>query len=241
MTPLLDIAQLGFTYDATPVLRGIDLRLRRGEFVALLGPNGSGKTTLLQCLAGVLAPTAGRVCIDGVDMATDPRAAKLALGYAIEPARLPPLLTGRECLLLFAGTRGLAAIPDDSLALADALALTSMLDQRIGRYSLGTRQKLGIVLGLLGNPPLLVLDEPMNGLDPLSAYALKRHLQALVREQRTGVLLATHSLDLAERFITRAVLLTDGTLRRSWSDAELAAIRNDPESSLEQSMVEALA
>ncbi len=240
MTSILQLDRLRFGYGAQPVLHDIDLQLPRGEFVALIGPNGSGKSTLLQCLAGILAPDGGRVRIDGIDLAGDPQAAKARLGYAIDPGRLPELLTGREALRLFAGARGLAAVPTASLALAEALRLAPMLDRRIGQYSLGTRQKLGIVLGLLGAPPLLVLDEPLNGLDPLSAWTLKQHLQALTREQGATVLLATHSLDVAERFISRALLLMDGRLHRSWDRMELAAIRNDPARSLEQAMVQAL-
>ncbi|MGO1069864.1 ABC transporter ATP-binding protein [Lysobacter sp. CA199] len=241
MNFVLELQQLQHRYDEHAVLHGIDLGLPAGEFAALIGPNGSGKTTLLHCLAGIQRPGGGRVLIGGHDIVRAPLPAKRLLGFAVDPARLPPLLSGRECLRLFAGARGLSEIPAATLALADTLSLMPMLDRRIGQYSLGTRQKLAIALGLLGEPPLLVLDEPLNGLDPLSAYALKRHLQQLARERGTTVLLATHSLDVAERFITRAVLLMDGRLRRQWRADELDAIRADPRRSLEQSMVEALA
>lgn len=242
MTPILQLSQLGFAYDPRePVLHDIDLQLPCGEFVALLGPNGSGKSTLLECVVGILAPSKGQVLIDGIDMAIDPQAAKSRLGFAIDPNRLPGLLTGREALRLFAGARRLDRIPEASLALAELLRLSPMLDRRIGQYSLGTRQKLGIVLGLLAEPPLLVLDEPLNGLDPPSAWALKVHLQELARERGTTVLLATHSLDIAERFTTHALLLVDGRLHSSWDRAELDRIRDDPARSLEQAMVQALA
>lgn len=241
MTVLLELEGLQHRYDEHAVLHGIDLRLQAGEFAALIGPNGSGKTTLLHCLAGLQRASAGRVLIGGHDLARAPLQARRLLGFAVDPARLPPLLTGRECLRLFAGSRELSEIPAPTLALAETLALAPMLDRRIGQYSLGTRQKLAIALGLLGEPPLLVLDEPLNGLDPLSAYALKRHLQQLAHDRGTAVLLATHSLDVAERFISRALLLMDGRLRRDWPAGELDAIRADPQRSLDQSMVEALA
>lgn len=238
----LQLSGLGFAYEPRqPVLRDIHLQLAPGEFAALIGPNGSGKSTLLQCLTGILAPTAGRVAIDGIDLAKHPQSAKSRLGYAIDPGRLPALLTGREALTLFAGARGLAEPPRASLALAETLKLSPMLDRRIGQYSLGTRQKLGIVLGLLGEPPLLVLDEPLNGLDPPSAWALKQHLQALARDRGAAVLLATHSLEVAERFINRALLLADGRLHCSWGRDELDEIRRHPARSLEQAMVQALA
>jgi ABC-2 type transport system ATP-binding protein len=101
------------------------------------------------------------------------------------------------------------------------------------------RQKLGILLGLLGEPPLLLLDEPFNGLDPRSALLFKQHLVALAGRGDTSVLLATHSLDIAERHATRVILLMDGRVRHTWNAAELAAMREHPERSLEQSMAEA--
>ena len=240
MNPVLELSQLTHAYGEQPVLRGVEIAIGRGEFVALIGPNGSGKTTLLKCLAGILSPQGGSVRIDGVDMAVDPLAAKARLGFAVDPVLLPPLLTGRQCLELFAGVRGLAGVPESTLALARSLAFDTWLDNEVQSYSLGTRQKLGILLGLVGDPPLLVLDEPMNGLDPQSAFALKKHLVSLT-ERGTAVLLATHALEVAERFITRATLLIEGRLVREWNTATLDAIRHDPGTSLEQVMVEALA
>lgn len=241
MKPVLQVNQLRYAHDQDVVLQDIDLSFAGGDFVVLIGPNGSGKTTLLRCLAGILVPSSGRILINGYDMGRDSESARQSLGFAIDPGRLPALLTGRECLRLFAGTRGLSAIPEATLALSGALTLTPMLDRRIAHYSLGMRQKLGILLGLLGNPPLLLLDEPLNGLDPVSAYALKGHLQMLAREHQVTVLLATHALDVAERFASRSLLLMEGRLVRSWNQCELDAIRADPALSLEQSMVQALA
>lgn len=240
-SPILQVEHLHFAHGKQGVLVDVGLTLAAGDFVALIGPNGSGKTTLLRCLAGILAPSAGRILVCGHDLATDPQAAKRALGFAVDPGHLPPLLTGRECVRLFASTRALTEIPEATLSLCDALALTPMLDRRVGNYSLGMRQKLGILLGLIDQPPLLLLDEPINGLDPISAYALKRQLQLLTGERGTAVLLATHALDIAERFATRAMLLMDGRIARQWSSVELDGIRSDPDQSLEQSMLQALA
>jgi ABC-2 type transport system ATP-binding protein len=239
MTALLHVAGLRVAYGDTHVIDGIDLEIARGEFVALIGPNGAGKTTLLHAIAGTAAPCGGTVSIAGHDVAKAPLGAKKALGLAVEPAQLPVLLTGRECLALFAGARGLPAIPPATLALGETLSLASVLDRRIDSYSLGMRQKLGIMLGLLGEPPLLLLDEPFNGLDPRSALAFRTHLVAMIARGEAGVLLATHSLDIAERYATRVVLLMEGRVRRSWDAAELAAMRVHPERSLEIAMAEA--
>jgi len=239
MTALLRVSSLRVVYGDTRVLDGVDLEIVHGEFVALIGPNGAGKTTLLHAIAGVAPLYGGHVDLDGHDLANAPRAAKQAIGLAIDPPNLPALLTGRECLALFAGARKLPAIPPATLALGEILSLTPVLDRRIDSYSLGMRQKLGIMLGLLGEPPLLLLDEPFNGLDPRSALAFKSHLVSLVARGNTSVLLATHSLDIAEHYATRVVLLMDGHVRRSWDAAELAAMRENPEHSLEKAMAEA--
>ncbi|HVX06034.1 MAG TPA: ABC transporter ATP-binding protein [Rhodanobacteraceae bacterium] len=239
MTALLRTTALRVAYGDACVLDRIDLEIARGEFVALIGPNGAGKTTLLQAIAGTAVVCDGHVRIDGHDLAKTPREAKQAIGLAVEPPSLPALLTGRECLALFAGARGLAPIPPATLALGEILSLTPMLDRRIASYSLGMRQKLGITLGLIGEPPLLLLDEPFNGLDPRSALAFKTHLASLVARGDTSVLLATHSLDVAERHATRVVLLMDGRIRRSWDAGELATMREHPGHSLERAMAEA--
>jgi len=240
MSHALLIENLGHAYGDTPVLRGVDMQLAPGDFMALIGPNGSGKTTLLRALSGILLPQQGKILIDGVDMRGDPVGAKARLGLAIDPELLPGALTGRQCLTLFANIRGLPGVPDDSLALASTLAFMPWLDRLVEEYSLGTRQKLGILLGLVGSPPLIVLDEPMNGLDPVSAWAIKQHLVTLTRERGCAVLLATHALEVAERFITRAQLLLEGRCARHWDEPQLIAIRHDPTRSLEQAMVEAL-
>jgi ABC-2 type transport system ATP-binding protein len=239
VTALLHAADLGVAYGDEQVLGGVDVAIARGEFVALIGPNGAGKTTLLHALAGTAPLCSGTVCIAGHDLAAAPRKAKAAIGLAVDPPRLPALLTGRECLELFAGARGLSGIPSGTLALGEILSLTGLLDRRIDGYSLGMRQKLGILLGLMGEPPLLLLDEPFNGLDPRSALAFRTHLAALVARGDTSVLLATHSVGLAERFASKVVLLMDGSVRRTWGASELATMREDPAGSLEMAMAEA--
>jgi ABC-2 type transport system ATP-binding protein len=239
MSELLRVTKLHVAYGDTHVLDGVDLDIAQGEFVALIGPNGAGKTTLLHAIAGIAPLRGGNIRVAGHDLAKVPCDAKNALGLAVEPAQLPVLLTGRECLALVAGARKLPAIPPATLDLGESLSMTSVLDRRIASYSLGMRQKLGIMLGLIGEPSLLLLDEPFNGLDPRSALAFKAHLDALVAKGDTSVLLATHSLDIAERHATRVVLLLDGRVCRAWGAAGLAAMREQPGQSLEKAMAEA--
>jgi ABC-2 type transport system ATP-binding protein len=228
-------------YDKLIVLDGVDLEVSPGEWLALLGPNASGKTTLLHCIAGMLVPSAGSISICGHPLGRQAMAAKRALGFGCAPESLPELLTGRQCLEIYAAAKGLAAIGGDVLALAEEFAFSPMLDRFVGSYSLGTKQKLAVLLALLGEPALVVLDEAFNGLDPASALVLKRHLRARVSAQRCGVLLATHALDVVERYSNRAALLLNGRIAREWSSEELATLRATPGEGLEVALAAACA
>jgi len=228
-------------YDKLAVLKGLDLEVARGEWLALLGPNASGKTTLLHCIAGMLLPSAGGIALCGHPLRLEAMAAKRVLGFGAAPESLPNLLTGRQCLEIYAAAKGLQAIDSDVLALAEEFSFSPMLDRFVGSYSLGTKQKLAVLLALLGEPALVVLDEAFNGLDPASALVLKRHLRARVSARRCGVLLATHALDVVERYSDRAALLLDGRIAREWTGGELAALRAAPGEGLEVALAAACA
>jgi ABC-2 type transport system ATP-binding protein len=226
-------------YGAKRVLTGVDLSLMRGDWFFLLGPNGSGKTTLLRCVSGQIAAAGGGVRIGGHSILEAPQSAKRLLGYAHPPEGLPGLLTGRQCLEVYAAAHELPDIGSGILELAAQLRLTAALDQWVASYSLGTRQKLSILLALIGNPALVVLDEAFNGLDPASALVLRRELQQRVAERRCAVLLATHALDSVLRHGTRAGLLLDGALTRAWDAQELDALRTGDPGALEMVLAEA--
>jgi len=236
--PALEASGVRIALGQAEVLRGVDLQLPPGSFTGLIGPNGSGKSTLLRCLAGILPPDAGSIRIDGHQLASMPLRAKSSLGYAPDPAALPDALQGRHCLELFARARGLACIPEETLALAQALQCAALLERDVGTYSLGTRQKLSVLLALLGAPPLVLLDESLNGLDPVSALALKRHLAGIARSG-TAVLLATHGLEIAEHHLDTVVLLDGGRISERWDREALDALRIAP-GGLEQAVVERL-
>ena len=222
--PVLCIRGLTAGYDAQPVLRDVSLQIAIGEWCVVLGPNGSGKSTLLYAAAGLLPPRSGRIELSGVPL-EDAAAAKRTLGYGCAPERLPGLLTGLQCLQVYAAAKGLMEIDRGVLELAEALALSGQLERYVDTYSLGTRQKLAVLLALIGAPRLIVLDEAFNGLDPSSAAILKHHLRRLVDERRAAVLLATHALEIAERYADRVALLLEGRIRQVWDAAQLAAQR----------------
>jgi len=219
------------------VLHALNLHVPRGEWLGVLGPNGSGKSTLLDCLAGRHAGD-GTILIDGVSLADEPVRARARLGYAVAPELLPAVLSGRECLAVHAAARGLDAADRQVLELAEPLRLAARLDDPVATYSYGMRQKLGVLLALIGEPALIVLDESFNGLDPASSLVLKRHLRARADEGRCGIVLATHALDIVERWVDRAVVLHAGRFVGEWDRVALDALRDG--AGLEVAMAEAI-
>lgn len=236
---VLAVRELRAGYGRRVVLENISMTLAPGDWYVLLGPNGCGKSTLLDCVASRLVAGGGEITIAGFSLSQNPREAKLRLGYACAPDTLPALLTARQCLEVHAGAKGLSAIAGDLLALAEELRFTPYLESFVDTLSLGTRQKLAVLLALVGEPLLVVLDEAFNGLDPASGLILKRHLRARLDRGGGAVLLATHSLDIVEHYADRAAVLIDGRLKREWQQDEIRRLRashGDFEAALAQSI-----
>lgn len=232
---VLEVESVHARFGEHEVLRGVSLQVARGEWFCLLGPNGVGKSTLLHCIAGRLDPASGEVRISGKSGS----AAKRRLGYACSPEQLPGLLTGRQCMEIYAIAKELERIDADVLALSEDLRFTRFMDAFVDTYSLGARQKLCVLLGLLGDPDLIVLDEAFNGLDPRSSLTLKRHLRERLSADRCGVLLATHSLDIVEHHADAAALLLDGVVAKRWTVDELERLKSSGEHALERALAEA--
>jgi ABC-2 type transport system ATP-binding protein len=236
--PALHIRALQAGYGKRVVIEDISLTLAAGEWYVLLGPNGSGKSTLLDCVVGRMQVWRGTVEIAGYSLGAAPFEAKRRLGYGCAPEVLPKLLTARQCLEVHAAAKQLAAVDAELLALAGELKFTAYLDEFVDTLSLGTQQKLSILLALIGDPALIVLDEAFNGLDPASAWVVKRHLRSRLN-QGAALLLATHALDIVEHHADRAGVLIDGRLRREWQKDEIVDMRRngqDFESSLAQTL-----
>ena len=238
-TLVLDIRQVHARYGKHDVLRGVSLQIRTGEWFCLLGPNGVGKSTLLRCISGAVTPSEGELRLRGCSLTKNPLDAKRQLGFACAPEQLPGLLTGAQCLEVFAHAKGLREIDADVLALAAELRFTPYLNQFVDTYSLGTRQKLCVLLAVLGEPSLIVLDEAFNGLDPSSAWAMKRHLQRRLAAGRCSVLLATHSLDIVEHYADKAALLIDGRIVREWTEEQISDLREQGTDAFEAALAAA--
>lgn len=187
---------------------GLDIRIPKGVFVGLIGHNGAGKSTTLKMLNGVLRPTSGRILVDGVDVHAEPQEARRRLGAVPEEPPLYEYLTAREHLELVQEIRG----TPDPAELDEALHLTGLREDAnrlIREYSQGMRRKTALAAALLGSPPVLVLDESLNGLDPPSAALVKDALRKRVDAGAT-VLLSTHVLETVERVADRVIMLAHG-------------------------------
>ena len=208
----LDVRGLTKRFDR-PAVDALDLSVRRGEFYALLGPNGAGKTTTLRMVAGLLRPDAGSVSILGIDALADPVAAKQVMAWISDEPMIYDKLTPLEYLEFVAGLWGVDAASAEASAhrLLASLGLEPHLRKRCEGFSKGMRQKVALAGALVHDPSLIILDEPLTGLDALSARHVKGLLQARVRAGCT-VIMTTHILEVAERMADRIGVIAAGRL-----------------------------
>jgi ABC-2 type transport system ATP-binding protein len=201
-------------YGAFTAVHPMDLHVRPGELFGFLGPNGAGKTTTIRMLTGVLRASAGRVVIGGHDLEREPEAAKRQLGYIPDRPFLYDKLTGREFLLFVAGLWGQEgqAVEERAEELLALFELTGWQDTRVESYSHGMRQKLLIGSALIHGPRLIVVDEPMVGLDPKAARLTKDLLRGFA-DQGGTVFLSTHTLEVAEALCDRIAIIQEGRIR----------------------------
>jgi ABC-2 type transport system ATP-binding protein len=223
-SPAVQTQGLGKRFGTRAALHGVDLEVPRGSAFGFLGPNGAGKTTLIRLLLGLAEPTAGRMRLLGRELPTERVAALARVGAIIEEPRFHPHLTGRENLNVHAAARGPAARARIDWAL-ERVGLAARVDDRVKTYSLGMRQRLGVARCLLPDPELLILDEPMNGLDPAGILEFRRLIRELVAEGRT-VLLSSHLLDEVEKTCDAAAIVDDGRIVAQGSIDEL--VRGGP-------------
>ncbi|HXF96286.1 MAG TPA: ABC transporter ATP-binding protein [Gemmatimonadales bacterium] len=206
---MLAVEGLTKLYGPLAAVQGLSFAVGPGEILGLVGPNGAGKTTTLRCLAGIIPPTRGRIVVAGHDLAREPVAAKRALAFVPDEPRLFEYLTVEEHLRFVAR---LYRLPDVGPRLAPLLAELELADKRdaLGsELSRGMKQKLAIACGLLHDPRVLMLDEPLTGLDPVGIRRMKRTIAARARAG-AAVVLSSHLLQLVEELCTRVLILHNG-------------------------------
>ncbi len=222
--PLARLAGVSKAFGGTRALERVELQVQCGEVLGLLGPNGAGKTTAVRILCGLLPPDSGRATIDGLDVQAHPLEVRRRYSLVPSDAPLYAQLSPRAHLALVGRLHEL----EDSVAreraerLLDGFELTDRGDDPVGGFSRGMRQKIAIACALLPEPPLLILDEPLSGLDAPSAMAIKEVLKRWA-ERGGGVLYTSHLLDVVERVADRIVILSAGEVAAEGTLAELRA------------------
>ncbi|MDA0183729.1 ABC transporter ATP-binding protein [Solirubrobacter phytolaccae] len=216
---------LGKRFGARAALESIDLEVPRGTAFGFLGRNGAGKTTLVRLLLGLAAPTSGTMRLLGHDLPQQRAKALASVGAIVEEPRFHPHLTGRENLLVHAAARDRYAAARIPAAL-ERVGLAARADDVVKGYSLGMRQRLGIARCLLCDPELLILDEPVNGLDPAGILEFRHLVRSLVDEGRT-VLLSSHLLDEVEKTCDRAAIVDNGRVVAQGTIEELTAMSDE--------------
>lgn len=232
---MITIKNLSKEYGHFKAVDSLSLEIKPGEIFAFLGVNGAGKTTTIRMLTGILRPTCGTIVIGGHDISSNPIAAKQITGYIPDRPYLYPKLTGREFLYFIADLYRVA--PKDAEARIDCLlsdySLTDWQDEMIESYSHGMKQRLATCSALIHQPQVLIVDEPMVGLDPHGAKMLKERFRQYARSGMT-VFLSTHSLNVAEEVADRLAIIHRGKLVATGTLAEVRLLTGYGEERLEE-------
>jgi len=231
---MIQLKGLTKRYGTFTAVDAINLHVPHGQLFGFLGPNGAGKTTTLRMIAGILRPTAGTVHIDGIDVVDDPIAAKAVLGYIPDRPFIYEKLTGAEFLRFVAGLYGQDG-PVIERRMTELLTLFDLIewrDELVESYSHGMRQKLIISSAFLHKPKVIVVDEPMVGLDPKAARILKDLFREYTRRGHT-IMMSTHTLEVAETMCDRIGIIQGGKIRALGTMDDLRAASEGGKTGLE--------
>ncbi len=235
MENMVVIRNLSKVYGKFVAVGGIDLEVKPGEIFSFLGVNGAGKTTTLKMLAGVLQPTSGKIEIAGYNLGNQPLQAKKVTGYIPDRAHLYPGLTGREYLYFACELYGVDSSDAESRIdmLLEKFRLRDREDELISNYSHGMKQRIATCAALVTEPQLLIVDEPMVGLDPHGAKLLKDSFREFA-DQGMTIFLSTHSLNVAEELSDRLAIIHRGRIISMGTMAELRSHSGMQDNDLEQ-------
>ncbi|HUO98723.1 MAG TPA: ABC transporter ATP-binding protein [Rhizomicrobium sp.] len=220
---MIDIEGLTKRFGPVTAVAGLSLKVAKGEVLGFLGPNGAGKTTAMRMITGYLAPDAGRVSVCGHDVETDTTAAQAATGYLPEGAPAYGDMTVRQFLRFIAEVRGFAGV-DAKARVAGAVEKTELgpvLEQPIDTLSKGFKRRVGLAQAILHDPPVLIMDEPTDGLDPNQKHSVRELIRAMSPEK--AIIVSTHLLEEVEAICTRAVIIDRGAVVADGTPAELLA------------------
>ena len=232
---MIKLSELTKDYGTTIAVNKLNLHVAAGEIYGFIGPNGAGKTTTIRMMGGILAPTSGNIIIGGINMAENPVEAKKMIGFVPDRPFLYEKLTGMEFLRFSADLYDVKRdiFQQKAEQLLQQFALWSWADELIEAYSHGMKQRLIIASALLHDPRILIIDEPMVGLDPAAVHMVKDIFKELAAKQTT-VFISTHTLSIAEDLCHRIGLIHEGTLLAQGTLDELKHIAKLGEARLEE-------
>ncbi|GKU25029.1 ABC transporter ATP-binding protein [Clostridium folliculivorans] len=211
MNKVLTVEKITKEYGRKNVLEGVNLSVNQGEIIGLVGPNGAGKTTLMKIITGLIKNYSGDVFIENENIKTSKRKKTKSVGCVIETPGFYPNLTGYENLLFFAeisGMRDKSEIDE----IVKSVGIEDYVHKKVKQYSLGMKQRLGVAQAVLTYPPLLILDEPTNGLDPAIVPKLRKFIKQLAKEKNTAVLISSHILSEIELMCDKVVFIQQGKI-----------------------------
>ena len=220
---MIEIEGLTKRFGPTTAVAGLSLHVAKGEVLGFLGPNGAGKSTAMRMITGFLAPDAGRVTICDFDIETETNAAQTKIGYLPEGAPAYGDMTPRQFLSFVAQVRGFrnAEAKARVAAVVEKTDLAPVLEQPIETLSKGFKRRVGLAQAILHDPPVLIMDEPTDGLDPNQKHAVRSLIRAMAAEK--SIIISTHLLEEVDAICTRAVIIDRGTLVADGTPAELLA------------------
>ncbi len=232
MLPIISLKGLSKNYGTKQVLDNITLDIHPGQILGYIGPNGAGKSTTVKILTGIIQDYTGEVTVNGKDLRTQIMDVKKMIGYVPELAELYDLLTPREYLHFIGKLYHISDehIEDRSRKMLDSFGLLPNIDQRMDSFSKGMRQKVLLTAGLLNNPSIVILDEPLSGLDANAVILVKELLQVLKQEGKT-IFYCSHMMDVVEKVSDRIVLIDKG---RIIANGTITELRQNNADTLEQ-------
>jgi ABC-2 type transport system ATP-binding protein len=224
---MIQVEGLRKAYGTKVAVDGLDLRVEPGEILGFLGPNGAGKSTTVKVITGLIKPDQGRVSVCGYDVIQQPLEVKKRVGFVPETPALYESLTANEYLELVSCLHHIdrSASETRRLELLELFGLAGNANQRLNEFSKGMRQKVVIVAALIHRPDVLILDEPLDGLDANTAMVVKELLKRLAGQGKT-IMFSSHILDVVERVCTRIVIINNGRHVASGTAAEIRAAEN---------------
>jgi ABC-2 type transport system ATP-binding protein len=236
---MLLIKNLSKKFGNFTAVNNISLEISKGMLFGFLGPNGAGKTTTIKMITGLLSPLNGNIFLDGIDVWKYPVESKKKIGYIPDQPYLYDKLTGKEFLYFSGGLYFLTKviIKQKIEELVESLKIGSWIDKRTEEYSQGMRQRITIAAAFLHNPDLIVVDEPMVGLDPQSAFLVKKFFKSKI-DEGTTIFMSTHSLNIVEEICTHVGIINNGQIIFNDSLPNLLKLKSGKEHNLEQLFIQ---